>query len=312
MRQKEEIMKKMYEEEDDLKELLELEMIREAQILEETLLSEGDLDNLNLSDDDIDASFAELQQRLKEEGVYRSDEEMAKHAEEGEDTSEKEIISPPPEHGKEDCPEPEKENQPDPVKVAPKRFSLGKAAGFVLIVLLSVFAGSMTSEANRQYLVKQIRYLRGDNSQVVVNNDEDADNSNRDEEEAIEEIERILSVKVPDIYYRPNSMKFSSYFIDKSGGYAYIRYQQIDNIFSYLTIYNRTENKFSMNTSNHGKKTIELPNQGIEIYIRETSNENEESEFDATWEYQNAIYSFRGKVDWEEFKKIVMSMQYDS
>lgn len=296
-------MKKMYEEEDDLKELLELEMIREAQILEETLLSEGDLDNLNLSDDDIDASFEKLQQRLKEEGVYRSDEEMAKHAEEREDVSEKEIITPPP--------EPEKEDQPDLVKAAPKRFSVGKAAGFVLIVLLSVFAGSMTSEANRQYLVKQIRYLRGDNSQVVVNNDEGADKFNRDESEAYENIEKELDVKVPEFFYKPYSMKYIESFIDKSGGYAIVEYYYSKGETSlFFSIYNRKDNKSSVNTTNHGDRIIELPEQNIKIYIRETFNVNNESEYDATWIYEDVLYNIRGRMDWEEFEKIVKSIQY--
>ncbi|MBQ7371212.1 MAG: hypothetical protein IJW67_04930 [Blautia sp.] len=286
-------MKKTYEEEDDLKELLELEMIREAQLLEEALLSDEDLKGLDISDDDVEASYAELVQRLKDEGVYRSNEEMEKRSEKD---SEKRYSS----------------TGPEDATAAKKHFSVGKAAGFIAVILLSVFAGSMTSEANRQYLIKQIQYLRGDNSAIVADNDEKADFPETDEIHAIEEIEKAIDVKVPEFYYKSIPLDFLSYSIDKNMGYAQIIYgYSFKNTLAFLSIYNHTEDKSSVIFNSHGDNTIELDSD-IEIYIQETSNKDSEPEYEAMWMYQDALYKFTGRMNWEEFEKVVKGIQFNT
>ena len=76
-----------------------------------------------------------------------------------------------------------------PVRKKRSYLRLGKVAGVAGVCLLCVFAASMTSEANRNHFIKGIRYLAGDDTRVVVDNDEENEDVNTDEYEAIEDIE---------------------------------------------------------------------------------------------------------------------------
>ena len=107
-----------------------------------------------------------------------------------------------------------------PVRKKRSYLRLGKVAGVAGVCLLCVFAASMTSEANRSYLIRGLRYLSGDDTRVVVDNDENNETVNTDEYEAIEDIENKIGVEVPEFYYRPNKMKFRDYTVAESTGVA--------------------------------------------------------------------------------------------
>ncbi len=55
-----------------------------------------------------------------------------------------------------------------PVRKKRSYLRLGKVAGVAGVCLLCVFAASMTSEANRNYFIRGLRYLSGDDTRVVV------------------------------------------------------------------------------------------------------------------------------------------------
>ena len=111
---------------------------------------------------------------------------------------------------------------------------LGKVAGVAGVCLLCVFAASMTSEANRSYFIRGLKYLSGDDTRVVVGNDEDNEDVNTDEYEAIEDIENKIGVEVPEFYYRPKKMKFYDYEISVKTSNARIEYQYNDTIIMYF------------------------------------------------------------------------------
>lgn len=60
---------------------------------------------------------------------------------------------------------------------------LGKVVGMAVVCVACVFAASMTSEANRKYLVNSVRVWSGDDTKTVVDNDESNEKSNVDEDE---------------------------------------------------------------------------------------------------------------------------------
>ena len=78
---------------------------------------------------------------------------------------------------------------------------LGKVVGMAVVCVACMFAASMTSEANRKYLVNSVRILSGDDTKTVDDNDENNERANVDEATAIENIEERLGVKVPEFYY---------------------------------------------------------------------------------------------------------------
>lgn len=65
-------MEKKYED-DELDQLINEQFINEAQIMEEALFSDDDTEDYEASDEEIKASYQQLVDRLKAEGVYRED-----------------------------------------------------------------------------------------------------------------------------------------------------------------------------------------------------------------------------------------------
>ncbi len=115
-----------------------------------------------------------------------------------------------------------------------RRISVGRVAGVALLCCACVFAASMTSEANRNYFVKGMRYLVGDDTRIIAGNDGENENINYAEQDAIKEIETKLNVEMPEFYYRPPEFEFLNYEMSASTGIAQIEYKYYENIISLL------------------------------------------------------------------------------
>ena len=164
-----------------------------------------------------------------------------------------------------------------PVRKLWSYLRLGKIAGVAGVCLLCVFAASMTSEANRNHFIKGIRYLTGDDSKIVVDNDGNNELVNVDEYEAIDNIENEIGVEVPVFYYRPSGMTFANYQISKETSTAKIEYV-CDNYILTLMLDKQNDDTASNTKSTHGKETEEfiLSRDGDEIVIKEIDDVKEE------------------------------------
>lgn len=189
---------------------------------------------------------------------------------------------------------------------------LGKVAGVAGVCLMCVFAASMTSEANRSYFIRGLRYLSGDDTRVVVGNDEDNEDVNTDEYEAIEDIENKIGVEVPEFYYQPKKMKFYDYTVDEPASLARIEYEYADTMIL-LFIDKQNENTASnVNVINGEEKVVDvISNDGIDITIKEIIDKgDEQSTYSARWRYENVEYYLMGKFSEEELKNIVKYMKF--
>lgn len=68
----------------------------------------------------------------------------------------------------------------------------GRIAGIAGLCLICVFAASMSSEANRKYLVNSVRILSGNDSQLITDNSSDNEHATTEESDAIADIEEKL------------------------------------------------------------------------------------------------------------------------
>lgn len=188
---------------------------------------------------------------------------------------------------------------------------LGKVAGVAGVCLMCVFAVSMTSEANRNYFIEGIRYLAGDDTRVVVGNDEENEDINTDEYEAIEDIKNKIGVEVPEFYYRPQGMKFYDYTIAESTGAAYIEYQYRDTM---IVFYIDKQNEYTASNINIIKgeeNTIDtISEDGVKITIKEIRDKEEVPTCKAVWSKNEVSYSLIGKMEVEDLKKIVEYMKF--
>lgn len=188
---------------------------------------------------------------------------------------------------------------------------LGKVAGVAGVCLLCVFAASMTSEANRSYFIRGLKYLSGDNTRVVVGNDEDNEDVNTDEYEAIEDIENKIGVEVPEFYYRPKKMKFYDYEISVKTSNARIEYQYNDTIIMYFIDKQNDNIASDVNLVKGEEYTLDtIKENGIEITIKEIRDVEEVSTYTAVWTKDEVSYSLVGKIELEDLKKIVEYMKF--
>lgn len=198
-----------------------------------------------------------------------------------------------------------------PIRKKRNYLRLGKIAGVAGVCLMCVFAVSMTGEANRNHFIEGIRYLAGDDTRVVVGNDEENEDINTDEYEAIEDIKNKIGVEVPEFYYRPQGMKFYDYTIAESTGAAYIEYQYRDTMIAFYIDKQNEYTASNINIIKGEENTIDtISEDGVKITIKEIRDKEEVPTCKAVWSKNEVSYSLIGKMEVEDLKKIVEYMKF--
>ena len=259
---------------------LDEQYIRMAEEMERELFADGDSEIYESTDEEEARSYQILINRLKADGIYQEDDVE-------------------PDIGK---------------KVVPlhRKIRLGKVAGVAILCCACIIAASMTSEANRNYFVKGIRYLAGDDTRIVVDNDEINEKSNIEEFEAIEDIENQLGIEMPEFYYRPYGLEFYGYEVDIASDVAKMEYLYKDNII-YMLVDKQTEDTASKITSVQGNKhsRVIIGNDGTEISIECVQEKGDFlPSYTALWKRENVVYCFSGRLEEEELEKIFEDMVF--
>ncbi|MDO4307984.1 MAG: DUF4367 domain-containing protein [Eubacteriales bacterium] len=319
-------MEKKYED-DELDKLIEEQFIKEAQIMEEALFSDEDFEDYDASEEEIRASYQQLMERMKADGVLDEDSEdgadVSVGSGLGDDTdpvgTTKAISSAaaiPLAAGAEG--EIPVSNGVGKVVPMPEKrrsgisYKLAKVAGYVFIGGMCVFAASMTSEANRDYVVKHVRYLVGDDTKVVFDNNEENDGANGDEYEAIAKIENKLGIEVPEFLYRPEYFEFYDYEVDFYAQVARMEYLYKNSIIE-MRIDKVDEVSSSKIDSMHGEtvESLSIDDENIVIEISEIQDEQDQNPaYLAQWERKNAVYRIFGKMDLEELIKMIQRIRF--
>ena len=276
----------------------EEQYIRRAEKAERELLGEEWEESVQGSDPrETERAYKDLVDRLKAAGVYREEEPR----ESGPEDSSGDIAASP--GGK--------------VSGRKRRrfghVRLGRVAGLALLCGACVFAASMTSEANREYFINNIRYLTGNDTRILVYNDETNDSVMTEEDAAVQEIEEKLGIEIPEFYYRPYSLEFLDYDIHEEMAVARIEYQYKGEYIITFLIDRQDEDTASKISSAHGGKieTVEMISDGIDVTIEETKGPNDKiASMVAQWNKDNVFYHLSGKIEMEEMKKIVERMKY--
>lgn len=271
--------------------ILEEEFIEREKQIEEALFADEDFEDLKLTDKEVQDSYQELMRRFEEEKK-----ESAEFSEELV-PDEKKVLS-------------MEEARERGKKAAGGLHRLGRVVGMAVVAVACVFAASMTSEANRTYLVNSVRIWSGDDSKIVTDNDEKNEKSNLDEEVAVAEIEEKLNVEVPQFYYRPYKFEFSNYVIDELTSLARIEYDYKKNLIV-LLIDKKNDGRSSRIKSACGdeQNLIVTSNDGTIVQIKR-NYDDEETSYSAEWEKNGVTYTLSGKIELEEIKKIIKKMLF--
>lgn len=282
-----------------LDELIDEQFIKEAQIMEKALFSDKDAEEYDPSEEEIRASYQELVARLKRDGIYREDKEENDIADKT-DTNVSEMAS----------------TAEKVVPISGKRkksyYKLAKIAGFVLVSGMCVFAASMTSEANREYFVKQIGVLRGEDTRVIVDNDDKNDHINTDEYAARDDIEKKLGIELPRFFYRPATFEYSDYEVNPYVGFARIEYTYKDTIIEF-GIDKINESSKSNIDSIHGEEleSVNIEREDIDAQISKIQDDLDTiPNYMAQWKKDGVLCYVVGKIELEELTKIISSICY--
>lgn len=291
---------------EEFREFMEKEFIREAQERKEELFADEDFQDYEQTDEEVDEAYRKFVNRLKEEGIYREekpDKDTNKNAEgTAEETTSMDALSE------------ETTSEKEPSVVVPlhrERRKLAKAAGIGIVCATSVFAASMTSEANRNYFINTFQVLTGNNMRTVAGNDQENENVNTDEYKAIADIEEKLDVEIPEFCYRPYEMKYFDYSIDSISSVAWMEYQYESKIVTFY-IDRQTDNTASNNQSFDGSKIkqIETFSDNTKVTIEKIEENNKDTNYVAKWERNHVLYFLTGQLDEKEIEKIVKNMVY--
>nr|WP_308778812.1 DUF4367 domain-containing protein [uncultured Blautia sp.] len=187
-----------------------------------------------------------------------------------------------------------------------------KYAAYAAVTVFGIFGVSMSSEANRTYVMQEVNKLIGNDVSTKVNNSE-VMQSNRTEVEAIKSIEDAFDIKMPQLFYMPDGMEYMDCSIDTEAQMAIMQYSYNEQLVFWTVFANDKEiSRFSK--ADNGIKQEEIKSDmtlNLTSKIWEIKEEGDEKEtYTLQWEYRNVYHKIVGKIGAEEIEKIAKKIMY--
>lgn len=303
------------EDDEKFRQWLEEEYLKEADAIEEALFDGRKFEDNQDIVEKLSVSRENFYQRAREEGLLEdtADEkaEDEKNTEEAvPESAEKKILEFRKNAGV------SKDAARDANRNSSKRkhsyVRFGRIAGIAGLCLICVFAASMSSEANRKYLVNSVRILSGNDGQFITDNSSDNEHATTEESDAIADIEEKLGVKMPEFYYRPYGMEFYAYEVNSDNFYAKIEYEYENNILFFYIDKQDISAESNISSLKGENRVIEkIDRDDLNIIIKKVEDGTEKlPTYIASWEYENTVYYLVGKIEIDELKKIVKEMKF--
>lgn len=201
------------------------------------------------------------------------------------------------------------EEQKEKQKRTVRRKTLQWAAVMV-VTLVGIFGMSMTSQANRIFLVQKVEEFFGKRTDITIQN-KTIESANLDERRARDEIEQALEIDVPEFYYMPENVEFSGCEIFVDTGVARMYYIYQDDTITFNISSNEEEAAVSRSIDGEIIEVFHTDKDQIDIELWKLGNEiNDETAYCAQWVYKNTFYLVSGNVSLEEIEKILEHMAY--
>ena len=197
-------------------------------------------------------------------------------------------------------------------KFADIREKVIKWAAVAAVTVFGIFGVSLSSEANRAYIMERVDSVMGSHTQTEIDNDETLKQV-ANAEEAMMVIEDTLKVEMPQFFYLPEAMEYQTYSIDEEAQTAYIQYIYKEQIV-YFTVFSSNNKSAGFATSDSGNVLEEVLSDftdNLQITIIEICDEGDEyPTYLLQWEYKNTYYELFGKISEEEMSNIARKIIY--
>lgn len=253
---------------------LKEELEKEAAEIEKELAEDPELDNLEVSKELDDAIYAEIQRY-------------------------------------------EKEQEEDKIKEFPLRTYKKKKRAKLIVALVAilvlVMGMSVSSVGSKSYMKALIEKFT-EKSQVDLTNVKDMDSQETDEWEenmAYRQVDDMLKVNCVRLLDGPKEMHFTSYNINEDIQQADLFYEYKGETIRYEIYLNQTDSSRGVTKEDDEIITYELNVQNNQIKISERKTEKAEANvMTAEFEYKGVFYQLRGKMEKNEFNKILKNLKF--
>ena len=186
-----------------------------------------------------------------------------------------------------------------------------KWVAMLAVTLLGVFGVSMSSQANRTFVMQKVDEILDNGKNTVVNNSgKTIQDDNKDEEVDRKEIEEKFEVQLPSFFYIPDDMGYIDYSIDEKAQIAYLRYSYKKDIVCLMIMANYKD-AVGISKNDQGEKieNVESDLSPISVELWKIEEEGDEKPtYVAQWEDQNALFEFVGKFEERDIKDIIKNI----
>lgn len=193
-----------------------------------------------------------------------------------------------------------------------RKYFVIKWVAMVAVTLVGVFGISMSSQANRTFVMQKVNQLMGNNMETVINNTNEIMKSDTTEEVDRKKVEEVLKIKVPVLYYLPDNVQYKGYEIDEEAQTFIIEYL-CENESIFLIAMANPKGASGIYKNDFGKKIedicSELSNINAELWEIDEP-EDKRPTYVAQWEYENTFYEIVGKTDEDEMREIAKNIMY--
>ena len=272
--------------------------------LEEAALIEREIQNIpDMPEwDPTEEKFQALMAKARERGLFT----------EGEHSEVKE-------NEKTDALENTNENEQNPKEKSNRKqkiYSMKKKvikwSAVAAATIIGIFTVSMSSEANRAYIMQEVNRLFGNDVNTGLNNVE-VKETGRTEEYAFQDIANMFHIEMPEFFYMPDDMEYLDYTMDENAQIAFVRYSYGEQIIYLSVLINNKEisrlsqedtGNFVCDFSSHWMP--ELKCSLWEIY----EEGDEQPTYSLKWNYKNVYYEILGKLEKKEIENIAKEIMY--
>ena len=272
----------------ELKKWLAEEYEKETEEMEKILFPDGVIPDDGETEEEAKAAYQRLVERLKADGVYKEDETDSIKTDD------------------------HKENVKIVYLPEKKSHKAARVAAAVLVCSAGIFAASMTSQANRRYFIDSVRYWVGHDTKIVVDNDRTNEKECEDEQKAIDDIEKELSVDIPRFLYRPEGLEFEDYNISKDFEYALLQYDYNDTIMTlYINKYDKETKSTGASLDGKEIETIKLPEGEASIQVKRImAKGDKKASYVAYWNNSTEFYQIESQMEEKEFIKLIKNIKF--
>lgn len=188
--------------------------------------------------------------------------------------------------------------------------NLGKCAAVAVVVCGGIFALSMTSEANRQYVMDTVRYVSGKDVRIKVSNGDNIIIRDNSETEMRRDIKERLGIDVPIFKYKPQNMSFEGYEVYEERQCVFLYYELKDSkIILCASIMDGKELAIE-GFEGDEMGTVDIAYGTLQANVYENNDdESGKITYSGIWKRENVLYRVSGDVE-EEFYKILKKIVF--